>query len=104
MARKPKRAYAETQPSVDNGSNVMALTKELWQAAVNLRGSIEPADYKRYVLPIIFLRSVNLAIRDSSLRSSSMLCNPWTTLDFYCSFAECLISSFARPDIRFARR
>jgi len=34
--------------------------KELWQAAVNLRGSIEQADYKRYVLPIIFLRFLSL--------------------------------------------
>jgi type I restriction enzyme M protein len=32
----------------------------LWQAAVQLRGSIEPADYKRYVLPIIFLRFLSL--------------------------------------------
>ena len=42
------------------GNGVMALVKELWQAAVNLRGSIEPADYKRYVLPIIFLRFLSL--------------------------------------------
>jgi hypothetical protein len=39
-----------------NGSSLKDLLKELWEAAVNLRGSIEPADYKRYVLPIIFLR------------------------------------------------
>ena len=39
---------------------MVGLTKELWQAAVNLRGSIEPADYKRYVLPIIFLRFLSL--------------------------------------------
>ena len=32
----------------------------MWEAAVNLRGSIEPADYKRYVLPIIFLRFLSL--------------------------------------------
>jgi type I restriction enzyme M protein len=37
-------------------SGLVALTRELWQAAVTLRGSIEPADYKRYVLPLIFLR------------------------------------------------
>lgn len=37
-----------------------ALIKELWEAAVNLRGSIEPADYKRYVLPIVFLRFLSL--------------------------------------------
>jgi type I restriction enzyme M protein len=38
----------------------MDLVKELWQAAVSLRGSIEPADYKRFVLPIIFLRFLSL--------------------------------------------
>ena len=38
----------------------MQVIKELWQAAVNLRGPIEPADYKRYVLPVIFLRFLSL--------------------------------------------
>jgi type I restriction enzyme M protein len=38
----------------------MDLVKELWQAAVTLRGSIEPAEYKRVVLPIIFLRFLSL--------------------------------------------
>jgi type I restriction enzyme M protein len=42
------------------GNGMAALVKELWQAAVTLRGSIEPADYKRYVLPIIFLRFLSL--------------------------------------------
>jgi type I restriction enzyme M protein len=42
------------------GNGVMALIKELWQAAVGLRDSIEPADYKRYVLPLIFLRFLSL--------------------------------------------
>jgi type I restriction enzyme M protein len=60
MARKSKASYTQTPASSANGSGVMALTKELWQAAVNLRGSIEPADYKRYVLPIIFLRFLSL--------------------------------------------
>ena len=41
-------------------SNHSEIITELWQAAVNLRGSIEPADYKRYVLPIIFLRFLSL--------------------------------------------
>jgi type I restriction-modification system DNA methylase subunit len=53
--RKPKY---ETLSAPANG--VVALTKELWQAAVNLRGSVKPADYKRYVLPIIFLRFLSL--------------------------------------------
>jgi type I restriction enzyme M protein len=55
--RKPAQAGVDSPPAA-NG--LMALVKELWQAAVNLRGSIEPADYKRYVLPIIFLRFLSL--------------------------------------------
>src|SRR2546421_3278613 len=51
MAAKSKNKYKNT------GSD---LFKELWNAAVTLRGSIEPADYKRYVLPIIFLRFLSL--------------------------------------------
>jgi type I restriction enzyme M protein len=42
------------------GNGVVALIKELWQAAVSLRDSIEPADYKRYVLPLIFLRFLSI--------------------------------------------
>jgi type I restriction enzyme M protein len=57
MARGPRKTKAADRR---NGNGIMDLTKELWQAAVNLRGSIEPADYKRYVLPIIFLRFLSL--------------------------------------------
>jgi len=34
--------------------------KELWDAAVRLRGNIAPADYKHYVLPLLFLRYLSL--------------------------------------------
>ena len=53
----PQR-WAGAKAKKSNG--VTDLVKELWEAAVNLRGSIEPADYKRYVLPIIFLRFLSL--------------------------------------------
>jgi type I restriction enzyme M protein len=54
---KQKKANANQ----NNGSGGFAgLMKELWEAAVALRGTIEPADYKRYVLPIIFLRFLSL--------------------------------------------
>ena len=61
MAGKGKRsAKRKGEPS---GNGVMAMIKELWQAAVSLRGSIEPADYKRYVLPLIFLRFLSIRYR-----------------------------------------
>ena len=58
MARKRKAPYKASKKA--SGDPQVALLKELWQAAVNLRGSIEPADYKRYILPIIFLRFLSL--------------------------------------------
>jgi type I restriction enzyme M protein len=57
MAGKGKRRAKKREAA---GNGVMALIKELWQAAVGLRDSIEPADYKRYVLPLIFLRFLSL--------------------------------------------
>jgi type I restriction enzyme M protein len=50
---------AGTKPDPQKGG-IVALTKELFQAAITLRGSVEPADYKRYVLPIIFLRFLSM--------------------------------------------
>jgi type I restriction enzyme M protein len=60
MTTTGKKKSSSENSSSPNGNGVMALVRELWQAAVNLRGSIEPADYKRYVLPIIFLRFLSL--------------------------------------------
>ena len=57
----PPRAKKKSEyKATPTNGGVMALVKELWQAAVNLRGSVEPVDYKRYVLPIIFLRFLSL--------------------------------------------
>ena len=60
MARSRKTLDTEASTSRGSNGSITNLTKELWQAAVTLRGSIEPADYKRYVLPIIFLRFLSL--------------------------------------------
>ncbi len=54
--RRPKGTKVTAPSSLPSNGGQAALVRELWQAAVNLRGSIEPAGYKRYVLPIIFLR------------------------------------------------
>lgn len=50
---------AKTQKK-QQSNGISDFIKELWQAAVNMRGSIEPADYKRYVLPLIFLRFLSI--------------------------------------------
>lgn len=62
-------------------NNIMDVIKELWQAAVNLRGSIEPADYKRYVLPIIFLRFLSLRYEKRRAELLRMVKEP--TSDYY---------------------
>ena len=74
MARgRPRKAGGgDTKP---NGG-VVELTKELWQAAVALRGSIEPADYKRYVLPIIFLRFLSLKYERRRAELERLIADP----------------------------
>lgn len=59
-----------------NGNGIVDLTKELWQAAVKLRGSIEPADYKRYVLPIIFLRFLSLRYEKRRAELEFLIADP----------------------------
>lgn len=60
MAKRKPRIKTGTQGSNVQNGGIVTLTKELFQAAITLRGSVEPADYKRYVLPIIFLRFLSL--------------------------------------------
>jgi len=67
-AKKPK-----DEPQQNGTAQLM---KELWQAAVNLRGSIEPADYKRYVLPIIFLRFLSLRYERRREELEGLLADP----------------------------
>jgi type I restriction enzyme M protein len=72
MAKRKAAANSANGPS--NG--IAGLIKELWQAAVNLRGSIEPADYKRYVLPIIFLRFLSLRFERRREELETMIAEP----------------------------
>jgi len=60
MAKRKAGTKKANQATDGQNGGVIALTKELFQAAITLRGSVEPADYKRYVLPIIFLRFLSL--------------------------------------------
>jgi type I restriction-modification system DNA methylase subunit len=60
MAKRKSGSKKAKGPGNGENGGIVALTKELFQAAITLRGSVEPADYKRYVLPIIFLRFLSL--------------------------------------------
>lgn len=65
-----------TDPQKRTNGTIVDLTKELWQAAVQLRGSIEPADYKRYVLPIIFLRFLSLRYEKRRTELDALIATP----------------------------
>ncbi len=72
------------------------LMKELWQAAVNLRGLIEPADYKRYVLPIIFLRFLSLRYERRREELGALLADPRS--DYFTKDAKAAARILADPD------
>jgi type I restriction enzyme M protein len=73
-----KRARKSKVPSDrDQGAiSVADLNRELFQAAVNLRGSIEAPDYKRYVLPIIFLRFLSLRYERRREQLEQLIADP----------------------------
>lgn len=62
--KRIRKAKKPTQPvnSVPPGRPQADINfeDELWDAAVKLRGNIAPADYKHYVLPILFLRYLSI--------------------------------------------
>jgi type I restriction enzyme M protein len=79
-----------------NGNGVAALIKELWEAAVTLRGSIEPADYKRYVLPIIFLRFLSMRYEKRREELEKLIADPES--DYYTEDTEAAQSALEDPD------
>lgn len=72
MAKRSAKKVVEENPA----NALQQLMRELWQAAVQLRGSIEPADYKRYVLPIIFLRFLSLRFERRREELERLLADP----------------------------
>lgn len=59
---KPKlRKPPLVEPKPTNGARAdIGFEKDLWEAAVQLRGNIAPSDYKHFVLPLLFLRYLSL--------------------------------------------
>src|ERR1019366_802826 len=75
MPRTAKVKKSKTTAQT-NGNGIAALTAQLWQATVNLRGSIEPAGYNRYVLPIIFLRFLSLRYERRRAELERLIADP----------------------------
>lgn len=56
-----KRSSSDEQTPLFEGARPdINFEKELWEAAVQLRGNVAPADYKHYILPLLFLRYLSL--------------------------------------------
>lgn len=82
----------------ENGANGNSngILKELWEAAVTLRGSIEPADYKRYVLPIIFLRFLSMRYEHRQAELKAIIADP--SSDYHTTDPEVIESILADVD------
>ncbi len=74
-----KKARAKYTTNNETG-DLPQLLKELWNAAVALRGNIEPADYKRYVLPLIFLRFLSLRYEQRRAEIDAKIADPKSEL------------------------
>jgi type I restriction enzyme M protein len=56
--------------------NQTNLEAELWQTAVSLRGTVAPSEYKRYVLPLLFMRYLSLRYRQRYVQLELALKDP----------------------------
>ncbi|MBX9580559.1 MAG: type I restriction-modification system subunit M [Gemmataceae bacterium] len=91
-ARHPAPTPAAPAP----GSDHRDLLAGLWEAAVHLRGSIEPADYKRYVLPITFLRFLSLRYDRRRAELERLMDDPAT--DYHTASPAHRAAVLADPD------
>ncbi len=74
-----KKSKSPSKAQKTNGG-LAELLKELWNAAVALRGNIEPSDYKRYVLPLIFLRFLSLRYEKRRAEIDAEIADPKSDL------------------------
>ena len=75
MARKSNKAAGAAKAATPTNGHT-DLLRTLWESAVNLRGAIEPADYKRYVLPLIFLRFLSLRYERRRAELERLIADP----------------------------
>jgi type I restriction-modification system DNA methylase subunit len=87
------------KPSVNTastGTGHRDLLRELWNAAVALRGTIETPDYKRYILPLIFLRFLSLRFEKRRAELEDLIANPKS--DYHCTDPQIRESVLEDPD------
>ena len=94
----PKISYKDKPQKNANGNGgLAALIKELWNAAVELRGNIEPSDYKRYVLPLIFLRFLSLRYEKRRSEIDVLIADPQS--DFFTTDTKLADTLREDPDL-----
>lgn len=93
---KPASARSANRINSTMGNGTAGLIKELWEAAVTLRGSIEPADYKRYVLPIIFLRFLSMRYEKRRKELEKLIADPHS--EYYTEDPALVQSTIEDPD------
>ena len=81
MAKKSNRkaddsAAASSRDKTNGARPDISIEDELWAAAVRLRGNVAPADYKHYVLPLLFLRHVSLRYEQRHAELDGQLHDP----------------------------
>ncbi|WP_242247671.1 class I SAM-dependent DNA methyltransferase [Bacillus cereus group sp. BfR-BA-01523] len=80
-----------TQPKAD-----INFQTDLFDAANQLRGPVSPADYKHYVLPLIFMRYLSLRYDKRKAHIEAMTDNPDS--DFYAAGDEIIRETFLSMD------
>src|SRR4051794_12539177 len=95
MARKSSKA-ADGSRAATPTNGLAELLKGLWESAVNLRGAIEPADYKRYVLPLIFLRFLSLRYERRRAELEALIADPKS--DYHTADRKVAESILEDPD------
>ncbi|MBA4150294.1 MAG: SAM-dependent DNA methyltransferase [Verrucomicrobia bacterium] len=95
---KAKAPYK--QPNGTGG--LRELFRELWNTAVTLRGNIEPADYKRYVLPLIFLRFLSLRYEVRRAEIDKEIADPES--DLHTTSEQMALQLREDPDLYLAKQ
>ena len=95
-AKRDGKGTARRKKPRTPGNGHTDLIRQLWEAAVNLRGSIEPADYKRFVLPIVFLRFLSLRYERRRHELERMVKEPGS--EYYTKSAKQAAAILEDPD------
>src|SRR4051794_15300857 len=69
----PEKKTADTQPELFSASTTKEIRDILWKAADKLRGSMDAAQYKEFVLGLIFLKYISDAFEERRTELSKEL-------------------------------